>query len=156
MIRIPCSLWSLSSNHLIVRAYIDETGSVETQNLGPIYLNIWMLYSDPSAPSAKPTRTLTNFIPTRQLDTRLDTRLESIMGAEVTLALEYLHSHHIIYRNLKPESLLLDRHGHLKSTDFGLTKELPDNMLCGTPDDLHSEVVTSFFEISKRKLHAIP
>lgn len=59
--------------------------------------------------------------------------------------MEYLHSHQIIYRDLKPENLLLDRHGHLKITDFGFAKDVPDITwtLCGTPDYLAPEVVSS-------------
>ncbi|KAK0646561.1 kinase-like domain-containing protein [Cercophora newfieldiana] len=66
-------------------------------------------------------------------------------AAEVTLALEYLHQRNIIYRDLKPENLLLDRHGHLKITDFGFAKRVPDKTwtLCGTPDYLAPEVVSN-------------
>ncbi|PGH15755.1 AGC/PKA protein kinase [Polytolypa hystricis UAMH7299] len=66
-------------------------------------------------------------------------------AAEVVLALEYLHSMNIVYRDLKPENLLLDRHGHLKITDFGFAKEVKDITwtLCGTPDYLAPEVVSS-------------
>ncbi|KAI8626861.1 Pkinase-domain-containing protein [Xylariaceae sp. FL1651] len=66
-------------------------------------------------------------------------------AAEVTLALEYLHFRNIIYRDLKPENLLLDRHGHLKITDFGFAKRVPDKTwtLCGTPDYLAPEVVSN-------------
>lgn len=46
--------------------------------------------------------------------------------AEITLALEHLHSQGIIYRDLKPENILLDAKGHVKLTDFGLCKESID------------------------------
>ncbi|KAF8934697.1 camp-dependent protein kinase catalytic subunit [Dissophora ornata] len=65
---------------------------------------------------------------------------------EVLLALEYLHSHAVIYRDLKPENLLLDSMGHIKITDFGFAKHVPQNMtwtLCGTPDYLAPEIIQS-------------
>lgn len=80
-----------------------------------------------------------------QIKQRFPNPVAKFYAAEVTLALDYLHSMNIIYRDLKPENLLLDRHGHLKITDFGFAKEVPDITwtLCGTPDYLAPEVVSS-------------
>ncbi|KAK9732119.1 Protein kinase domain [Popillia japonica] len=51
-----------------------------------------------------------------------DENMASFYIAEVCLALQYLHRHKIIHRDIKPDNMLLSREGHVKLTDFGLSK----------------------------------
>ena len=76
---------------------------------------------------------------------------------ELVLAIGHLHSKKIIYRDLKPENILLDQDGHIKLTDFGLSKILTDSntnttntsisshnktfTICGTPEYVAPEVL---------------
>jgi len=81
-----------------------------------------------------------------QKDRRFSEERTRFYAAEIVLGLEYLHAAGVIYRDLKPENLLLTQEGHICMTDFGIAKEgLSDNdrteTFCGTPEYLAPEIL---------------
>ena len=46
--------------------------------------------------------------------------------SEILLAFQHLHDVNVVYRDLKPENLLITRTGHIKITDFGFAKIVTD------------------------------
>lgn len=75
-----------------------------------------------------------------------------IYACEIFLALEFLHNNNIIFRDLKPENILIDKDGHIKLTDFGLSKKFTNSdciinkkhkitfSICGTAQYIAPEV----------------
>lgn len=68
---------------------------------------------------------------------KLEENIVRIYLAEIVLAIQYLHKREIIFRDLKPDNIVIDADGHFKLTDFGLSKEGIDdnisaNSFCGS------------------------
>ena len=62
---------------------------------------------------------------------------------QIVFVLDYLHSKNIIYRNIKPENILINKNGYIKITDFELSKVIQDRTytMCGTPGYLAPEII---------------
>ena len=79
-------------------------------------------------------------------DRKFSEKRTQIYAAELIEAISYLHKNGIIYRDLKPENVLLDSEGHIRITDFGLSKCGLERMgktysFCGTPEYLAPEII---------------
>ena len=73
----------------------------------------------------------------RQADKKLPEPAVQLIAAEITLALDALHSMDIVFRDLKPMNVLITTDGHVQLTDFGLAKQgvsrSTTQTTCGTP-----------------------
>jgi len=74
---------------------------------------------------------------------RFDHVASKFYATQIILVFEYMHTSDFIYRDLKPEKLLLDKLGFLKITDFGFAKRVAFKTytLCGTPEYIAPEVL---------------
>lgn len=82
----------------------------------------------------------------QQFKQKFDENAVRFYAAEVLTALSALHEKHIVYRDLKPENVLLDAQGHVKLADFGFAKQgmVPGKRtfsFCGSPEYLSPEMV---------------
>lgn len=75
---------------------------------------------------------------------RLPLELARFYAASLTLVLAYMHANNFVYRDLKPENVLIDTQGYVKLCDFGFTKRVADRTwtMCGTPEYMPPEVIT--------------
>ncbi|KAG1651711.1 hypothetical protein FOA52_010004, partial [Chlamydomonas sp. UWO 241] len=64
-------------------------------------------------------------------------------AACVVLSLQYMHSHNILWRDLKPENLLVGGDGYVRATDLGFAKIVTTKTytFCGTPDYMAPEII---------------
>lgn len=58
--------------------------------------------------------------------------------AQTVLAIESIHKHNYIHRDIKPDNLLLDRRGHMKLSDFGLSKPVDASKLPSLPENVEN------------------
>ena len=77
---------------------------------------------------------------------RFDDEKTRFYIAELILVLNFLHTNKVIYRDIKPENILLDLEGHIKLTDFGLSRLCSGNnekvyTICGTPYYIAPEII---------------
>eukprot|EP00475_Leptophrys_vorax_P045041 TRINITY_DN9241_c0_g1_i1.p1 TRINITY_DN9241_c0_g1~~TRINITY_DN9241_c0_g1_i1.p1 ORF type:complete len:548 (-),score=153.60 TRINITY_DN9241_c0_g1_i1:97-1740(-) len=139
----------LKKEVLIARNQVEHTAS-ERKFVGiakhPFIIDLKFAFESPSK-----LYMVTEFYPGGELFFHLKTKRRfteaeaRFIIAELVLALEYIHSLGFVYRDGKPENIMLDRTGHIGLTDFGLSKEIGvgghTSTFCGTPEYLAPEVL---------------
>lgn len=81
-----------------------------------------------------------------QKQKRFQEKAARFYGGQIVLAFEYLHAKDYIFRDLKPENVLVDSEGYIKVADFGFAKKLKSGhtwTMCGTPEYLCPEIIKS-------------
>ena len=102
--------------------------------------------------SKKSLYLITPFMPGGELNYHIykenffDENKAKFYAAEIILGVNYIHENNCIYRDLKPENVLIGQDGHIKLTDFGLSKLFSDfscktKSICGTPEYLAPEIL---------------
>ena len=82
----------------------------------------------------------------RTKDSGFEEPLAQFYAAQMVLALEYLHIQGVVYRDFKPENILIDSAGYIRLTDFGLSKVGMNEVgrtktFCGTLEYMAPEMI---------------
>lgn len=117
----------------------------------PFIVNMYSYYMD-----ERNVYVLEEYVPCGQLfkhiekNGKLTNEASRFYAAQLVMAIQYLHSEGIVYRDLNPENVLLDASCYLKLVDFGYAKKMDlENpaaktwTLCGTPEYLAPEIIQS-------------
>ncbi|CCW64951.1 unnamed protein product [Phytomonas sp. EM1] len=142
-----CALKIMKKQEILRMKQVDHTlaeASILSEICHPFIVNMLKGYMD-----EEHLYILMEYIPGGELFSHLrkagkfPNDVAKFYSAEVILAFEYLHSKEIVYRDLKPENLLLNHDGNIKITDFGFAKRVVDRTftLCGTPEYLAPEII---------------
>ncbi|KAI9320512.1 kinase-like domain-containing protein [Dichotomocladium elegans] len=137
----------LSKKEVVRLKQVDHTNNereILMQIAHPFIVNLWGTFQD-----HQNLYMVMDYVPGGELFTLLrrmrtfEPRFARFYAAECLLAIAFLHSQHIVYRDLKLENILLDCEGHVRLTDFGFAKRVEDRTwtLCGTPDYLAPEII---------------
>ena len=111
----------------------------------PLFVRTWAFEQD-----SRCIYFVQDFVPGGEFNTllrrcnRFEPATAAFYAAQLVLALEHLHEQGIVYRDIKPENVLIDERGYLKLVDMGLAKVIVERTqtVCGTPQYLAPEVLS--------------